>query len=79
MYLHFTRKLSCQKWWANNFVKIFVEITLARYVSEINALLCFTQTFKMACQKWPENNFGEKSLVDSGDSLCIKKLSLFLR
>ena len=56
-------KFGHQKWWANNsvenspvdsaytpWVKIFMEITLAHYVSEINALLCFMQTFKMAAK-----------------------------
>ena len=51
----------CQKWQENDFwekspvhsadtlrVKNFFEITLSRSVSEINALLRFTQKFKMA-------------------------------
>ena len=54
-------------------VKHFVEIALSHSDYEINAFLRFTQMFKMADQKWRESYFGGKSLVDSADTLWVKK------
>ena len=52
-------------------VQNFIEITLSRTVSEINALLHFMQKFKMA-PKVAGKRFYEKSSVDSADTLQVK-------
>ena len=61
-----------QKWRENNFcekmpvdsadtmrIKIFIEITLSRSISEINTFLCFTQKFKMAAKRDRKAIFGK--------------------
>ena len=46
-------------------VQNFVEITLARSVSEINTFLCFTQKFKMATK-----SDGKMSFLKTSSRLC---------
>ena len=55
-------------------VQNFVEIALSRTISEINALLHFTQKFKMAAKSGGKVIFCEKLPVDSAYTLWVKNL-----
>ena len=55
-------------------VQNFVEITLSHIVSEINALLHFTQKFKMAAKSGGKA-FCKKVPIDSADILGVQNLS----
>ena len=74
----------CQKWQQSDFcemspvhsadalrVKKFIKITLSRTISEINALLHFTQKFKMAAKSGGKAIFCEKLPVDSADTMRV--------
>ena len=67
-----------QKWRESDFLQNvtstqhFVEIALSRTVSEINALLRFTQNFKMTVKSGGKAMFCKKSPVDSTDTLQIQ-------
>ena len=54
-------------------IKNFIEIALARSISEINAFLSFTQKFKMAAKIGGEKDFCENLPVVSSDTLWVKK------
>ena len=56
--------------WVTN----FVEITLSRSVSEINAFLCLMQKFKMATKSGEKIFFEKISAVESPASLWVKNL-----
>ena len=53
-------------------VKKFVEISLSRTVSEINAFLHFSQKFKMAAKSGGKMLFCKSSPVGSVDTLWVK-------
>ena len=79
--------MATKKWWESDFCKMspvhsadtlwvqnFVEIALSHTVSEMNALLRFTQKFKMAAKSGGKASFVKKSPVDSAYILWDKKI-----
>ena len=79
-------KMATKKWWESDFCKMspvhsadtlwvqnFVEIALSHTISEMNALLRFTDKFKMAAKSGGKAIFAKKMSVDSADILWDKK------